>query len=251
VRADLLRDDVAAWSERLAEIDAVVNAAGVLRGDLEQVHRRGAAALFDACAEASVSRLPQISALGAGEEPMSRFLVSKQKADEHMMRLARARGETGWCVLRPSLVIGRGGASTALFCSLAALPRPIRLGPGFWLVQPIQVADLVRVVADLLESRGMPPCLALVGAEEMTTDGLTLTLRAWLGLPPACQLTLPEPALKMAARLGDALPGSNLTRESLAMLAAGNTADLAPMVRVLGWAPRLLADALAAEPATN
>src|SRR3954453_2888768 len=63
MQADLLLDGVAAWSKRLTETDVVVNAAGVLRDNLEQVDHRGAVALFDACAEAGISRVLQISAL--------------------------------------------------------------------------------------------------------------------------------------------------------------------------------------------
>ncbi len=249
VRAELLADDTKAWLPRLAGIDAVVNAAGALRGDLEGVHHRGAVALFEACALAGVPRLVQLSALGAGAQPRSRFLATKNAADVHLLRLARERGERGWCVLRPSLVIGRGGGSTALFCALAAAPLSLRLGPGTWRVQPLHVADLARAVADLIEAPMLPPRLDLVGPEAMTTDGLTAALRAWLGLPPRPALALPPAALRAAARIGDLLPQASLTSESLDMLAAGNTADPAPMVAALGWAPRHLVDALAAEPA--
>jgi nucleoside-diphosphate-sugar epimerase len=38
IRADLLADDSRDWVPRLAEIHAVINAAGVLRGNLEDVH---------------------------------------------------------------------------------------------------------------------------------------------------------------------------------------------------------------------
>ncbi len=250
VRADLLADDTSTWLTRLAEIDAVVNAAGVLRDDVEGVHHRGAVALFEACAAAGMPRLVQLSALGAGAQPRSRFLATKEAADAHLLRLAREAGGRGWCVLRPSLVIGRGGGSTALFCALAATPAPLRLGPGTWRVQPLHVANLARAVADLIEAPSVPPRLDLVGPEAMTTDGLTAALRAWFGLPPRPPLALPQVVLRVAARIGGLLPGASLTPESLGMLAAGNTADPAPMVAALGWAPRRLADALAAEPAT-
>jgi uncharacterized protein YbjT (DUF2867 family) len=249
VRADLLVDDTRAWLPRLTGVDAVVNAAGALRGDLEGVHHRGAVALFEACALAGVPRLVQLSALGAGAQLRSRFLATKDAADAHLLRLAREAGGRGWCVLRPSLVIGRGGGSTALFCVLAAAPAPLRLGPGAWRVQPLHVADLARAVADLVEAPAVPPRLDLVGPEAVTTDALTAALRAWLGLPPRPPLPLPWAALRVAARIGDLLPNASLTRESLGMLAAGNTADPAPLVAALGWAPRRLADALAAEPA--
>jgi hypothetical protein len=189
----------------------------------------------------------QISALGAGEQTAT-FLSTKAEADRHLLQLAAEGGRQDWHVLRPSLVVGRGGASTALFSALAALPIPVRLGSGRWRIQPIHVADLARAVADLTEGKPAPDILDLVGPEGMTTDQLTAELRGWLGLQPRPFLSLPAAALRAGAALGDLVPGSSLTRESLAMLAAGNTADPAPLVAALGWHPRRLADALAAEP---
>jgi hypothetical protein len=76
-------------------------------------------------------------------------------------------------------------------------------------------------------------------------------LRSWLGLAPGCQLMLPRAALLIGARIGDLLPGASLTRESVAMLEAGNTADPAPMAAALGWMPRRLAGGLATEPSVT
>ena len=69
--------------------------------------------------------------------------------------------------MRPSLVIGQGGQSTALFAALAALPWPPRLGDGTWQVQPIHVADLARAVRLLLErEEARPPCCDFVGPRQ-------------------------------------------------------------------------------------
>ena len=124
VDADLSRDTEEDWASRLAGVEAVVNAAGVLRGDLDTIHRRGPVALFDACARAGVPCIIQLSALGAGNQP-TRFLATKAEADSHLIQLARDIGRQRWCVVRPSLVIGRSGASTSLFSALASLPWPI------------------------------------------------------------------------------------------------------------------------------
>ena len=247
-QADLAGDTAADWTSRLAGVDAVVNLAGILRGDLEQVQHLGPVALFDACAAARVTRLLHVSALGAGQQPGSAFLRTRHAADLHL--LALSAGRPGWGVVRPSLVIGRGGASTRLFLALAALPMPIRLGPGNWAVQPLHVDDAVRAIVRLLHTATVPACLDLVGPEVLTTDELTGVLRGWLGLPARPCATLPVPMLKVAAWVGDRLPSAMLTRESLAMLQAGNTADAAPMQAALGWQARPLGVALAAEPST-
>ena len=247
IEVDLRTDDAATWALRLNGIDAVVNAAGILRGDLDGVQRRGPMELFDACAACSVRRVVQLSALGAGlvDTP---FLRSKAAADTHLLRLARDATRS-WSVVRPSLVVGRGGASTALFSSLAALPRPLRLGSGTWRVQPIHVSDVARAIADLVASPTAPETLDVVGPEPMSTDELTACLRIWLGLPPRLSRAIPATLLRLSARLGEALPGAALTRDALRMLEAGNVADPAPAAVALGWAPRPLAAGLAGEPA--
>jgi uncharacterized protein YbjT (DUF2867 family) len=247
VGVELRTDDAAIWALRLDGIDAVVNAAGILRGDLDGVQRRGPMALLDACAASCVRRVVQVSALGAGlvDTP---FLRSKAAADIHLLRLARD-GNRSWSVVRPSLVIGRGGASTALFSALAAFPRPLRLGPGTWQVQPVHVSDVARAIADLVATPAAPETLNLVGPEPMSTDGITACLRSWLGLPPRHPLAISATLLRFGARLGDALPDAALTRDTLRMLEAGNVADPAPAAAALGWAPRPLNTGLAAEPA--
>ena len=250
IAADLSRDDVADWVPRLDGIAAVINAAGILRGDLAAVHHRGMVALFDACHAAGISRLLHISALGADPASGALFQRTRGAADEHLWRLARAGNASGWVVLRPSLVIGRGGASTARFLALAAAWHPVRMARGTWPVQPIHVDDVAGIVVQLLGADAVPLCLDLVGPEAMTTDRLTMSLRDWLGLPPRSFLTLPASLLRLSASLGDRLPGAVLTTETLGMLARGNVADVAPLRKVLGWAPRHLAEALAGEPAS-
>ena len=244
---DLARDVEGDWRPRLAGVDAVVCVAGALRGDLSALHAGGPAALFAACAASGVARVVQVSALGAGRHPSSRFLTTKARGDEALLR--HAAGRAGWHVLRPSVVIGRGGRSTSTFLTLAAGPRPIRLGPGTWRLQPIHVSDLAEVIADLVDGAPAPAVIEAAGPEVLSTDALTATLRGWLGLGPARPFALPAPILRSAAAVGSLLlPGSALTSETLGLLAAGNVASaVAEVVRVRA---RPLADALAAEPAS-
>lgn len=249
--ADLSRLSASGWAERLSGVEAVVNAAGVLRGDLDGIHHRGPATLFQACAAAGIARLVQISALGAAPDAPTSFLRTKGAADAHLLRLRRDGGLAGWCVLRPALVVGRGGASTGLFASLAALPLPVRLGRGRWQIQPLHVEDLAAAVLAVLEHpMPVPECLDLVGPEAMGTDALTSALRDWLRLPARRFVAVAEPLLRLAARLGAALPASPLTPDTLAMLKRGSTGDPRPAAEGIGWQARPLARALAAEPAT-
>lgn len=254
VRCDLNRDTTAeAWLPRLAGVDAVVNAAGILqasrRDDVDAIHFHAPAALFDACTMSGVRRVVQISALGVAAD--TAYAASKRAADRHLMAL-----ELDWVVLRPSLVYARscyGG--TTLFRALAAAPFLVPLpGAGDQRFQPIHIADLAAAVARLVQPDAPSRVvLSPVGPEVMTLRDIVLTLRRWLGFPARVVLPVPMPLVRLAARLGDlahwfGFRGS-LRSTALRQMAFGSTADVAPFVDAAGFAPRRMADALAAEPA--
>lgn len=241
---DLDRDDAAVWAERLTGYDAVVNCAGVLAAgaDYDSVHARGAIAMFEGAAQARVGRVIQISALGAGDGTTA-YHRSKRAADEHLASLG---DRLGWAIIRPSLVVGRGGGSTDLFSALAVLPVLPDIGGG--LVAPIAIDDLVKAVCQLL-LRPLPLAQTVdaVGPEQMTIVELTAQLRHWLGLGLGLRIPVPGWALTAvtALRIGP------VTRDSLAMLKAGNLAPVEPFIAALGFAPQPVAHALAMHPATH
>lgn len=251
VPCDLMRDGTGDWAQRLRGIDAVVNCAGIIGAgaDYAGVHQHGAIALFDGARATGVGRVIQISALGADETGTTPYHRSKRAADDHLTRLGADGTAMGWAVLRPSLVLGRGGASSALFAALAALPVTPRLGGGQWQVQPIHVDDLVEIVVHLLKApRALCARLDVVGPAAMSTDELTAVMGRWLGLEMGRTPVLPIPRWLLAcvtrAGIGPASP------ESLTMLAAGNTAPLAPLAKATGIMPRPIEQVLALHPST-
>ncbi len=250
IRCDLARDAADDWLPRLRGVDAVVNCAGLIRdgGRYATVHDQGARALFDGCYAGGVARVIQISALGADAGATTRYHVSKRAADDHLAGLDPMGERMDWIVLRPSLIIGRGGQSSALFGALAALPLTPRLGRGTWQVQPIHVDDLITGILGLL-GRQTPVAakINVVGPQPMTTDALTASMRRWLGLAPAPVGRFPRWLLATVARFGI----GPVTRESLTMLETGNTGDAAPMIAAFGLVPATLDAALARTPATD
>ncbi|CAO3432166.1 NAD(P)H-binding protein [Azospirillum endophyticum] len=249
---DLVRDSAASLAGKLKGQAVVINAAGLVRGrgadSLEAVHAEGTRRLVRAACAVGVPRLIHISALGASPDGPTEYQRTKGLAE---VALAGAGG-LDWCVLRPSVVIGRGGASTELLSTLAALPWPPRIGPGSWRVQPVVVGDLAELVVRLVAAEGpLPRRIDVTGPEAMTTDTLTAMLRGWLGLAPRRFLPVPEPFLAAAATIVGRLSNGPLNREVLAMLKAGNTADPAPFAAVLGRWPTSVSQALARQPATD
>lgn len=245
IHCDLASDGLEDWRERLAGVDAVVNCAGLFGDErgYATVHAGGPSALFDACRAAGVGRVLQISALGAAADAPSAYHRSKAAADDHLAGMGDA---IGWAIVRPSLVIGHGGQSSALFTTLAALPVTPDLGHADGLIQPIHVDDLVEILVRLLgASLPLAVWIDAVGPEPMTTAALVAILRRWLGLRDTMRVRVPRWLISAVARLGI----GPVTLEGLAMLAAGNTASVEPLVAATGFRPAPIARALARRPA--
>ncbi len=235
---DFARDVTAdAWRPRLDGVDVVVNAAGILRETPRQrfdtIHIQAPVALFDACAQRRVSRVVQVSALGADAHAQSRYHLSKKAADDYLRGLGLSS-----VIVQPSLVFGADGASAALFCRLAVLPLVPLPGGGMQVVQPVHIDDVIDALCVLIEAQQAPQQIAFSGPAPILLRDFLAALRAALGLPPARCVAMPMPLVRAAAAVGERLPGALLDRETLAMLERGNQASCEAFADVLGHQPR-------------
>jgi uncharacterized protein YbjT (DUF2867 family) len=249
--ADFVHDrDAPTWAPRVRGVDVVVNAVGILRERGNQtfaaLHEQAPCALFTAAAAARVRLVVQISALGADAEATSGYHLSKKRADDCLAALP-----VDSVIVQPSLVFGTDGASARLFALLASLPLlPLPAG-GRQCIQPLHVDDLCAAIVALI---ACPPPraarLALVGPEVLSVRAYLATLRAALGVGGHARvLPVPWPLAMLGARIAAALPGALLDRETLDMLARGNTGSAADNVvlrRLLGRPPRCAAEFIGA-----
>ena len=228
----------AAWLPRLQGIDAVVNAVGVLRDTrarpIQAVHQNTPIALFEACAQAGVQRVVQISALGIEGSP-TQYARTKQAAEGCLKALA-AQHKLQPAILRPSVVFGKGGDSSALFMNLARLPLALFPGPVLDArVQPVSVHDVAAVVVALLgpalSTTGTIEC---TGPESLTMGAFIASLRQQTGHNPAKILRLLPLLTRLSARIGDLVPASPWCSETLAMLGSDNVGDPALFEQLLG-----------------
>jgi uncharacterized protein YbjT (DUF2867 family) len=234
------------WIPRLAGVDTVINAVGIIRERGEQtfesIHTAAPRALFAACAEAGVRRVVQISALGA-QTGTTRYFSSKRAADEFLATLP-----LDWTIVQPALVYGRGGTSAKLFTMLASLPIVPLPGAGEQRIQPIHVADLVEAIVQILgRADTRRQRVALVGPRDVSFRDFLGRLRGAMGLRSTRFLRVPAELMRLGASIASALPGSLLDRETLTMLEAGNTADPALTIRLLGGRPRDIEDFIGAD----
>jgi uncharacterized protein YbjT (DUF2867 family) len=252
---DIARDDPTRLRARVSGFDVVVNCAGLVRDEgantMDAVHAEGAMRLFSACIVAGVARFIHLSALGAAPQGETDYQRSKGTAEAFFTDADPHGDRLDWRVLRPSVVVGRGGASTRWLLAAAALPVLPRIGRDDWRFQPAHVDDLAELVTRLAEGAASPRRIDVVGPEPMTAYELTRTLRNWLGLRPTGSVRIPGPLFDVAAWIGGRFTSGPLNPEVMKMLARGNVSDPAGLTEALGRPPRNIRTALAEEPASD
>ncbi len=242
------------WLPHLADVDAVVNCAGVLqdspRDSTAGVHTHGIAALFAACERAGVRRIVHLSAIGVDRDAPTPFSRTKLAGDKVLMAC-----DLDWVILRPSVVVGRmayGGS--ALFRGLAAMPV-LPVVPDTGPLQIVQLDDVTRTILFFLRPEAPARMvLEIAGPEQLAFSDVVETYRRWLGWPRARRIIMPRWAAHAMYRLGDLLGflGWRPPMRSTAgrEIVRGATGDPSEWVRLTGITPQSLEAALAAEPAS-
>jgi uncharacterized protein YbjT (DUF2867 family) len=227
------------WVPRLAGIDAVVNAVGILREQpgqtFQALHAQAPIELFRACERVGMQFVLQISALGADAQASSRYHRTKKAADDALRGLPLRSA-----IVQPSLVYGPGGASATMFNGMAVLPLLALPRGGDMPVQPVHVADVVDGVVALLQAPPPDsPTIAFVGPEPLMMRDFLAQLRRGLGLRSRLRvLSLPESLFRFGAAIAGQVPGSFLDSETAGMLLRGNVGPVEPFERLLGRAAR-------------
>lgn len=223
------------WLPWLQGIDVVINAAGIIAEQGQQrfttVHQHAPCALFSACVSAGIRRVIQISALGADPQAGTAYHRSKGLADSHLQDLP-----LDWSILRPGLLYGPGGSSSALFMRLARLPWLFTVSGGQQCLQPLHISDLCAAVLRMLAGEAKQQCIELVGPHAWQFADWLRFLRAAQGLPPTCALQVPPrlafALLTVARHLNPLLQADNLR-----MLLASVAANPEPTRQLLGRSP--------------
>jgi uncharacterized protein YbjT (DUF2867 family) len=238
------------WLSHLQDIDAVINAVGIIKdtsqASFEQVHYLAPAALFNACAQSQVKKVIQISALGAELNASTDYFTSKAKADAVLKTL-----DLDWFIFKPSIVFGNGAKSMGLLNALAALPITPMVDGGEQSIQPVTIADLQQAVLIALkpETQGKQ-IINAVGSKPIQFAALMKVLANRLGQQSRA-LSIPASWLNALIPFAGLLGEPVLNKQSIAMLQQGNTASVAEFTAYLGHSPQSLEQALQDTPSSQ
>jgi uncharacterized protein YbjT (DUF2867 family) len=248
---DLMRLRTAAdWRPLLQGVEAVVNAAGILREgegqSFQAIHHDAPLALAEACTQAGVRRFVQVSALGLPQD--GAFIASKHAFDVALQALPVSS-----VVLRPSLVYSVSGSygGTSLLRAMAGFPGLHLLpGDGRWPTQPLAVEDLGELVARAAagDQRGI---YEVGGPVPITLRAYQLAWRRWLRVPGTAAFQTPEWIVGAVVSLGQALGRGPVGQTMWTMLRRHNVTAPGAADRLdadFGLRPRTLEEALATHP---
>lgn len=242
---DFMSDTAAdVWRPRLAGIDAVVNAVGILRespgATFAALHSATPRALFSACADTGVRRVVQVSALGADAGAGSAYHLSKREADEALLALP-LQG----VVIQPSVVFAPQGTSAGAFLAMASLPVLPLPGGGVQRLAPVYLDDVVDAIVRALEAESTPSRIEAVGPACVPMRDYLDALRRQLGGGALRGLPVPMPLVRLAARAMARVPGSIVDPDTIAMLERGNCAPSEGFAAFLGRTPWAMASFVA------
>ena len=250
-RVDLtFMQDVESWRPILADVDAVVNASGILRETrlqtFETIHVTAPTSLVSACVDAGIRTFVQISALGIPAD--GDFIESKHRFDEFLLSFSLRA-----VVLRPSVVYAVSGSygGTSLLRALAAFPAFSLLpGDGHWAIQPVAAEDLAALVVDAIEGeqRGI---YEVGGPEPITLRAYQTAWRRWLRIDGQRTLAVPEFLVSAQVWLGERAGRGPVGETMWRMLRRGNITSpdaSARLLRDFGKLPRPLEAVLATLP---
>lgn len=222
--------------------DVLINAVGVMhyqKDVLEMVHHFSPQKIAEIGKQAGIKQMLQLSALGANAEQSIAFVGSKGRGDKALLALADESFQVQ--IARPSIVFGRGGASSEAFLQAAKLPLLMLPEKGEQRVQPVHVDDVVQAMAQMVAtplSNGS--IVEMGGAEVLTLAQYLSTLRQCIhGKKALTVWRVPSFLVKMATFILEKPTTGLVSADNLALLKQGSVAKTEVFIQLLGRNPQV------------
>ena len=224
------------WQPLLADIDAVVNAVGILRErgreTYDRVHNMAPTALAAACERLHL-RLIHVSALGLRPQALSGFIHPKILAER-----AIAAAGADYSIVRPSLLDGEGGFGAEWVRRVARWPVHCIPDEARGRMAPLDVRDLGEALAVLCERGGEGRReVELGGSAKRTMAEYLASMRALHEERPALRIPVPRFVARFVAHVCDLVHFSPFSFGHLELLRRDNLPKVNMLPALIGRAP--------------
>ncbi len=216
-QVQLMEADVrkpASVARAVADADAVVNLVGSF-ADMNAVQNIGAGIVAKAAADAGVTALVHISAIGADVHSNAEYGQSKAGGEAAVHAAFPSA-----VILRPSIVFGREDQFINRFAGLIRMLPVVPVIGAATRFQPVFVGDVAKAVAAALAHQD-GRVLELGGPEIFSMMELNRWIAKAIGRTPLF-VEVPDIAAKMLAKGTGWMPGAPITDDQYKMLGSDN-----------------------------
>ena len=216
--------DEASIDAALAGASAVVNAVSLYvetrTTRFETLHVDGARRLARRTRAAAISRLVQVSGIGARRDSASAYVRARARGEDAVLdAMPKA------IIVRPSVMFGARDAFLTGLDGLTRLPLIPLFGHGDTRLQPVHVADVARAIAKLTGRPATARRLFEFGGPEVLRYREILELLLAHRRRERLLVPLPFAVWRLLAAAAAWLPGPPLTRDQVILMQADNVAD--------------------------
>ena len=201
--------------------EIVINLVGLLaehrKASFQAIHTDGAERIARVSAAAGVSRLIQISAIGADPNSRSRYAATKGKAEQAV--LAAFPNAT---ILRPSLVFGMEDKFFNRFAEIARLAPCMPVISGDTKMQPVFVSDVADAIMAALASSATQGKTYEIGGPRVWTFREILAFILKTTHRAKKLVNIPMVIARIQASILQHVPGKPLTPDQLLLLSTDN-----------------------------
>jgi NADH dehydrogenase len=205
VTGDLL--DPATYRSALRSCELVVHLAAATgtatAGDHHRVNAQGTEVLLEECRAAGVTKILLVSSIATTFPPNTgyHYADAKRSAED-----AVSRSGLQFTILRPTVITGPGSPNLKSLEKLALLPFIVMPGSGRAWVQPIEVSDVARSIADLVRQDAFAnEIVELGGPEVLTMESHLQQIRVARRGRNGRVIHLPLPLLSFPLRVAEAV----------------------------------------------
>ena len=216
-QVQLMEADVrkpASGARAVADVDAVVNLVCSF-ADMNAVQNIGAGIVAKAAADAGVTALAHISAIGADAHSNAEYGQSKAGGEAAVHAAFPSA-----VILRPSIVFGREDQFINRFAGLIRMLPVVPVIGAATRFQPVFVGDVAKAVAAALAHQD-GRVLELGGPEIFSMMELNRWIAKAIGRTPLF-VEVPDIAAKMLAKGTGWMPGAPITEDQYKMLGSDN-----------------------------
>ena len=209
--------DRRALEQHFASADTVINMVGILtphgRDTFQRVHVDLTATVVQACRDAGVRRLHQMSSLKAGQGE-SQYLKSRGAAEA----LVKASG-LDWTIYEPSVIFGPGDGLVTRFAKLLRIAPVLPLARPHAKMAPVFVGDVVEAIARCVDNRDISSSrvFELYGPQVLELKQIVSEIRDVAGYKRAV-FGLPDALGRLQAQVAQLVPGKPFTVDNFLSL---------------------------------